>query len=109
MGPDNSSPVRLFFVDPETGEQQEISDHIAELSITETGSDEAMSAFFRCRDCEHADCKRTQDTKIRCKRWSRWVEPNERACEEHNIFFPLYFDPVQQAEMMKYFQRKQRG
>lgn len=65
-----------------------------------------MSAYFRCRDCEHSDCNRTQGSKIRCKRYSCWVEPNEIACEEKHIPFPLAFDSVAQAEMIERYQKK---
>lgn len=109
MGPESSTPARLFFVNPETGERHELTDRIAELSITEAEGDESMSVGFRCQHCEHADPKRTKDGKIRCKRFSQWVEPNAMNCEEYSYSFPLVFDPIYQAEMMKYFERKQRG
>lgn len=108
MGPNNSTPARLFFIDQKTGKQQELTDRIAELSITEADGDEVVSVGFQCQHCEHADCKRTHDGKIRCTRWSRWVEPNERSCEEYSFTLPFFLDPEQQAKTIEYFQRKQR-
>lgn len=114
MGPDSSPPTHLFYINSETGEPQEITDRIAELSVIEQITDSItktegwteVSAGFLCRHCEHADCKRTHDGKIRCKRWSQWVEPTAHSCKEYGYSIPFQFDPVQQAEIMEYFQNQ---
>lgn len=115
MGPENSTPVQLFYADPETGEKREITDRVTELSVINSIADhmtegwEAMSVGFQCQHCEHADPKRTHNGKKRCKRWSRWVEPNGRNCEEYSYTLPVFLDPLEQAAMIEYFQRKQKG
>lgn len=111
MGPDNSPPVQLFFVNEETGEQTALCSTILELSITEKEGDEPMY-FGGCGDCSHADHKRKQGEKVRCTRWSRWVNPHGKPCEEHSIFFPFNLTPEQyleSLEMMKNYQRKHGG
>lgn len=35
-----------------------------------------------CRYCDHADPKRERNGKIRCKRFSQWVDPIGKVCEE---------------------------
>lgn len=42
MGPDNSPPVQLFFLNEETGERTALCSTISELSITEKEGDEPM-------------------------------------------------------------------
>lgn len=112
MGPENSTPTQLFYIDQQTGEKREITDRIAELSVIDSIADhitegwEEVSVGFQCQHCEHADTKRTHDGRIRCTRWSRWVEPNGRNCEEYGYSIPFKFDPVQYAEAMKYFQNQ---
>lgn len=111
MGPDNLPPVRLFFINEETGEKTELPPTIKEFSFTETGDDEPMY-FGGCGDCSHADHKRKQGEKVRCKRWSRWVSPQGKPCEEHNISFPFNLTPEQyleSLEMMKNYQKKHGG
>lgn len=112
MGPDNSPPVRLYLVNQETGERTELPKEIPEISITETEGDELMSYFGGCGDCSHADHKRKQGDKVRCTRWSRWVSPQEKPCEEHTVSFPFNLTPEQylaSLEMMKNYQRKHGG
>lgn len=109
MGPDNSTPVRLFFVDPETGERTELPKKIPEIAITGTEGDEPMSYFGGCGDCSHADHKRKQGEKVRCTRWSQWVNPHGKPCEERTISFPLNIDPMKHLEMMQYFYQKNGG
>ncbi len=109
MGPDNSSPVQLYLMNEETGERIDLSATISELSITAKEDGEPMSCFGGCADCSHADRERKQGEKIRCKRWSCWVNPHGKTCEEYSFSFsfPIALDPIEQAERMKYFQRKQ--
>lgn len=109
MGPENSPPTHLVYINPETGEQHELMGLAENISLTEMEGWEDMSVGFQCQHCEHADPKRTHDGKIRCKRWSRWVEPNGRNCEEYSYTLPVFLDPTKQAEMIEYFQRKQKG
>ena len=41
-----------------------------------------MSCGKECRFCPHADPNRTQNGKIRCKRFSQWVDPHS-LCDEY--------------------------
>lgn len=112
MGPDDSAPVRLCYIDPETGERHELPDALPELSFTEAEGRWEPMYFGGCGDCSYADHKRKQGEKIRCKRWSRWVNPQGKPCEEHSISFPLNLTPEQylgSLEMMKHYQRKHGG
>lgn len=109
MGPENSPPTYLCYINPETGEQHKLMGLVENISLTEVEGFEDMSVGFQCQHCEHADPKRTHDGKIRCKRWSRWVEPNGRNCEEYGFTLPLSFNSEQHTKAMEYFQRKQKG
>ncbi len=112
MGPDDSAPVRLCYIDPETDERHEIPNALPELSFTEAEGGWEPMYFGGCGDCSHADLKRRQGEKVRCKRWSRWVNPQGTPCEEHSISFPLNLTPEQyleSIEMMKNYQRKHGG
>ena len=112
MGPDNSPPVRLFFINEETGEKTELPATIKEFSFTEAEGGWEPMYFGGCGDCSHADLKRRQGEKVRCKRWSRWVNPQGTPCEEHSISFSLNLTPEQylgSLEMMKNYQRKHGG
>lgn len=108
MGPDNSPPVQLFFINEDTGEKTELTATIKEFSFTEAGDDEPMY-FGGCGDCSHADHKRKQGEKIRCTRWSRWVSPQGKPCEEHTVSFPFNIDPMKHLEMMQYYYQKNGG
>lgn len=43
-----------------------------------TGGANAMTYKVQCRYCEYANPKRKIDDKIRCTRFSQWVEPENR-------------------------------
>ncbi len=34
-----------------------------------------MAEFIQCRWCEHCDTNRKKEDKIRCKKYSQWVDP----------------------------------
>lgn len=34
-----------------------------------------MAEFIQCRWCEHCDTNRKNGDKVRCKRYSQWVDP----------------------------------
>lgn len=106
MKPDNSPPVRLYLVNHETGERTELPKEIPEISITETEGNEPMTYFGDCGDCIHADHKRKQGEKVRCTRWSQWVNPQGKPCEERTISFQFNIDPAKHLEMMQYFYQK---
>ncbi|MCM1224089.1 MAG: hypothetical protein NC548_57520 [Lachnospiraceae bacterium] len=90
MGVGDSSPVRLFYVDQETGEQKELTQDIAELTISEAKDSESMTEIGACLTCRHADSNRTKDGKIRCKRWSQWVSRMQKSCKEYG--YSISFD-----------------
>lgn len=43
-----------------------------------------MSVLSYCSHCDASDCNRRKGNKIRCTRFSQWVDPNNIACEEFN-------------------------
>lgn len=76
------------------------------------GATQTSAHHGGCGDCSHADHKRKQGEKVRCTRWSRWVSPQEKPCEEHTVSFPFNITPEQYLEslaMMKNYQRKHGG
>lgn len=42
-----------------------------------------MSVGCLCSHCDASDCNRRKDGKIRCTRYSQWVNPNDRGCDAY--------------------------
>lgn len=40
-----------------------------------------MSVLSRCSHCDASDCNRRKGNKIRCTRFSQWVDPNSEVCD----------------------------
>ncbi len=40
-----------------------------------------MSVLSHCSHCDASDCNRRNGDKIRCTRFSQWVDPNGKACD----------------------------
>lgn len=85
MGPDEKTPSTFFITDPATGDKIEVPREIAEMTLALCGDDmgEAVShSRGCCYGCDHSDGTRRQGDKIRCKRWSQWVDPMHDSCSE---------------------------
>jgi len=93
MGPDNSTPVTLYYVDHATGKATKLGPGIPELTLT-NGGDEIVSCCRMCISCYHADRKREHDGRVRCTRWSRWVDPEAKPCEEYSDFTQEQYDEL---------------
>ena len=103
MGPDTStSPVQLRYFDPVSQTWTDLSKDIVGLptfSIVD-GSEESVSCGRACRWCKHADTQRTKDEKIRCKRWSRWVDRDD-VCEENLESMSFGFTPEDYSKFIQ--------
>lgn len=42
-----------------------------------------MSVGCLCSHCDAADCNRRKDDKIRCTKYSQWVNPNDIGCDAY--------------------------
>lgn len=58
------------------------------------GGDEIVSCCRMCISCYHADRKREHDGRVRCTRWSRWVDPEAKPCEEYSDFTQEQYDEL---------------
>lgn len=52
-----------------------------------TGCANAMTYKVQCQYCEYANPKRKIDDKIRCTRFSQWVDPDNRCSAYSDKFF----------------------
>lgn len=95
MGPETStSSIQLRYFDPVSQTWIDLSKDVVRLptfSIID-GSNESMSCGRACQWCKHADTQRTKGEKIRCKRWSQWVDRNH-VCEENLESMSFRFTP----------------
>ena len=55
-----------------------------------------MMEIVECRFCPHADTNRTKDGKIRCKRFSQWVDPHSLCDKYADKSFPLLFADLEE-------------
>lgn len=42
-----------------------------------------MSVGCLCSHCDAADCNRRKNDKIRCTKYSQWVNPNDIGCDAY--------------------------
>lgn len=85
MGPHEKINGTFYVTDPATGDQIEVPREVAEMTLALCGDDvgEAVShSRGCCYGCDHSDGTRQQGDKIRCKRWSQWVDPMKDCCPE---------------------------
>lgn len=85
MGEKDTCSIKLY-IETGKGEYVPIPDHIPEITLTES-EETGMSCGIGCRFCENSDEKRRKDDLIRCKRWSQWVKPIGKVCEEYTESF----------------------
>lgn len=43
-----------------------------------------MSTGHLCSHCNSSDCNRRKDGKIRCTKYSQWVNPNDIGCDTYS-------------------------
>ena len=95
MGPETStSSIQLRYFDPVSQTWIDLSKDVVRLptfSIID-GGNESMSYGRACQWCKHADTQRTKGEKIRCRRWSQWVDRNH-VCEENLESMSFRFTP----------------
>ena len=48
-----------------------------------------MSVGCLCSHCDAADCNRRKNDKIRCTKYSQWVNPNDIGCDAYACSEPL--------------------
>lgn len=48
-----------------------------------------MAEFIQCRWCEYCDTNRKNGDKVRCKRYSQWVDPCDygiKGCKNYDYY-----------------------
>lgn len=81
MGHGEQAPMTLYFKHPDTGEMIELPREVAEMTLSLCG-DESNPLKGCCYGCDYSDATRRHGDKIRCKRWSQWVDPMHDFCPE---------------------------
>lgn len=81
MGHGEQTPLTFFIKNPHTGEMVEVPREVAEVTLSLCDGEDSTPRGC-CYGCDHSDGTRRQGDKIRCKRWSQWVDPMKECCPE---------------------------
>lgn len=81
MGHDEQTPSTFFIKNPHTGEMVEVPREVAEMTLSLCDGEDSHPRGC-CYGCDYSDATRRQGDKIRCKRWSQWVDPMHDSCPE---------------------------